>query len=589
MLGEEHGLGDLAVRHALRDEIEDPALLGRQRCELGVTLRRRGQALDDLRDQLRVEQGLATCDAMDVADEIARLDLLEHVPSRASHHARKERFIVSEAGEHETRELRHRGAQLAAHLDTAAILEADVKDCDVRLGEWDPHQRVGSGGRLAHDLDVRVAFQQDPDALANQVVVVQQEDSDRHAAIVPAPMAVGATRSSDSTVLGSGLVPCLTMPFARIEDPELLRRLMAAVLMIGEDIELPVLLRSIVEEACSLVGARYGALGVLNESRTALEEFVTVGLSPEEERAIGVRPTGRGVLGALITDPATLRLEDLHRHPESYGFPPGHPPMTSFLGVPVRVRATGRVFGNLYLTDKGDDQDFDDQDEAMVETLALAAGIAIENTRLHDRVRVLSVLDDRDRIAMALHDNVIQRLFASGLALQSAVRLLDRDAIVERIAKVIDDLDGTITEIRGTIFELGRSDTGGFHESVRRLLDELTPMLGGRPVLSCVGRVDETIAGHLGDHVLAVVRESLTNASKHADARHFEVVLRVDDTIAVEVLDDGVGIDLVPPASRGLGLNNLRRRATRLGGTFDVRRAEGGGTRVVWSVPLESA
>ena len=120
--------------------------------------------------------------------------------------------------------------------------------------------------------------------------------------------------------------------------------------MIEADVELPVLLRHLVEEACSLVDARYGALGVLNESRTGLEQFLTVGLSDEEELRIGRRPTGRGVLGLLITDPEPLRLDDLVEHPDSYGFPEHHPPMKSFLGLPVRSR--GAVYGNLYLTEK---------------------------------------------------------------------------------------------------------------------------------------------------------------------------------------------------------------------------------------------
>lgn len=173
----------------------------------------------------------------------------------------------------------------------------------------------------------------------------------------------------------------------RVDDPTKLRRLLEAVLMIEADLELPVLLRHIVEEARLLVGARYGALGVLNEERTGLEQFLTVGLDPDAERAIGERPTGRGVLGLLITDPTSLRLDDLGSHAESYGFPPGHPPMTSFLGVPLRVRAGTEAYGNLYLTDKSSGEAFSDEDEALVEALALAAGIAIENTRLHERVR----------------------------------------------------------------------------------------------------------------------------------------------------------------------------------------------------------
>jgi signal transduction protein with GAF and PtsI domain len=128
------------------------------------------------------------------------------------------------------------------------------------------------------------------------------------------------------------------VPYRNVDDPAKLRRLMDAVLMMEADIELPILLRHLVEEACSLVGARYGALGVLNEARTGLEEFLTVGLSDAEEKAIGARPTGRGVLGLLITEPETLRLADLTSHPDGYGFPDCHPPMTTFLGVPLRSR-----------------------------------------------------------------------------------------------------------------------------------------------------------------------------------------------------------------------------------------------------------
>lgn len=139
------------------------------------------------------------------------------------------------------------------------------------------------------------------------------------------------------------------VPYHRIDNPEKLRRLMAAMLMVSADIELTELLRHFIAEACSLVEARYGALGVLNAARTTLDQFLTVGLTDEEEQRIGPRPTGRGVLGVLITDPEPLRLADLHAHPDSYGFPPHHPPMNSFLGVPLRVR--GEVYGNLYLTD----------------------------------------------------------------------------------------------------------------------------------------------------------------------------------------------------------------------------------------------
>jgi GAF domain-containing protein len=125
-----------------------------------------------------------------------------------------------------------------------------------------------------------------------------------------------------------------------------------------------------------MTGALYGAIGVLKDDHTALAEFITVGLDPDEEEEIGARPTGHGVLGLLITDPHPVRLADLGAHPESFGFPPNHPPMTSFLGVPSKVR--DKVYGNLSLTEKMGWSEFTTDDEALVGALALGAGIAIE-------------------------------------------------------------------------------------------------------------------------------------------------------------------------------------------------------------------
>jgi signal transduction histidine kinase len=375
------------------------------------------------------------------------------------------------------------------------------------------------------------------------------------------------------------------VPYTRVNDPEKLRRLMAAVLMITADVELAELLREVVHEAGSLVGARYAALGVLNSTRTALEEFLTAGLTEAEEARIGPRPTGRGVLGLLITEPAPLRIANLEDDPDRYGFPPNHPPMTTFLGVPIRVR--GEVYGNLYLTDKEGGAVFTDEDEALAEAFALAAGIAIENHRLHEKVRIMSVLEDRDRIARDLHDRVIQRVYAVGMSLEGATRLSDFTEVMERITRAVDELDATITEIRSAIFELGQSAVpGGLRKSVLHLADTLTETLGVHPEVHFSGAVDNDVPQHIGDHVLAVVREGLTNAGKHAGARRFVVEVDVTDRVMVEVIDDGTGIELPLPSSSGLGLVNLRERAKKLGGTFEIFPGPDAGTRLVWSVPL---
>jgi signal transduction histidine kinase len=374
------------------------------------------------------------------------------------------------------------------------------------------------------------------------------------------------------------------VPYRRIDDPEKLRRLMAAVLMVTADIELSELLGHFVGEACALVEARYGALGVLNPARTALDQFLTVGLTDEEELSIGPRPTGRGVLGLLITDPEPLRLVDLHSHPDSYGFPPHHPPMDSFLGLPLRVR--GEVYGNLYLTDKLNGEAFNDEDEALAEALAQAAGIAIENTRLNDTARLVGLLDDRDRIARDLHDRVIQRIFSVGMSLQGAARLPGPPELLERVGKAVDDLDATIDEIRTAIFELedGMGDRG-LRRSVLDMADELAPLLGSRPDVTFIGPIDSSVSQKTADHLLAVLREALTNAGRHAQATRFRITVEVGDEVRLDVIDNGTGIAGSAAHAGGLGLANLRHRAEKLGGTLDLQVPDGGGTRLVWSVP----
>lgn len=164
-----------------------------------------------------------------------------------------------------------------------------------------------------------------------------------------------------------------------------LHSLLEAVLSVGRELDLPQVLRSIVEAAVVLVDAEYGALGVIGGDRK-LSAFITVGIDDERRSEIGALPSGHGLLGELIRHPVPLRLPELSEHPESYGFPAHHPPMHSFLGVPIRVR--DEVFGNLYLTEKRDEREFDAEDESVLATLAVAAGVAIENARLYEETRL---------------------------------------------------------------------------------------------------------------------------------------------------------------------------------------------------------
>jgi len=373
--------------------------------------------------------------------------------------------------------------------------------------------------------------------------------------------------------------------YGSIEDPVKLRRVFEATLLLEAELELPALLRHVVEEACSMTGARYGALGVLNEDRSALAEFTTVGLDPATEERIGSRPTGKGVLGLLITDPRPLRMAVLGDHPEARGFPPGHPPMTSFLGVPIKSR--GEVYGNLYLTDKIGWSEFTRDDQALVEALALAAGVAVENTRLHQRVQEMAVYEDRDRLARDLHDTVIQQLFAVGLSLQS-IAATAGEGIAERLNVAISDIDGTIRQVRSSIYELGIThDDRGVRSGVLELLRELNPVVGFEIRASFDGPVDSAIPGQMAEQVLATIREAVTNVGRHARATQATVLLSVAEGLCrLEVVDNGRGIDEVRRGQGGLGLVNLRRRAEKLHGEFVVEQLQGGGTSLVWQAPI---
>jgi signal transduction histidine kinase len=529
-----------------------------------------------------------------------------------------------------------------------------------------------------------------------------------------------------------------------------IQHLLDAFLSVSTGLDLPSTLRRIVESACDLVDARYGALGVLRQGGGGLAAFIHVGIGDELAARMGSLPEGKGVLGQLITEPYPLRIPDLSKHPSSVGFPPHHPPMKTFLGVPVLVR--GDVFGNLYMTEKRHGQ-FTAEDEAVLTALAGAAGIAIDNAHLyeeseirrrwlaavadvrallleapsaadalaliaeriadltqadatwllmgpapdsgaytisaqsgeglHDLIgedfapgdspvldavdqaggvvtldlsvmayetrnphidwgpciaiplrgahtdsaviiaarkagaapfdesvtplvtafadqasaaldvaarqrlaRQLDVYEDRDRIARDLHDHVIQRVFAAGLALQAVLPRVSDPQVHGRIQSVVRQLDDTVRDIRTTIFDLQTTDTVDSGGSLRRrLLDIVTETADGilQPTVRMSGAVDSLVTGELAADVEAVVREGMSNAARHSGAGHVTVTLDVADEVVVEILDDGHGID--PRAARS-GLRNLEQRARQHGGEVVVEALPEGGTRLRWSARL---
>ncbi|MEX2980535.1 GAF domain-containing protein [Streptomyces sp. C36] len=519
--------------------------------------------------------------------------------------------------------------------------------------------------------------------------------------------------------------------------------LLEAVLSVGRELDLEHVLRRIVEAAVVLVDAEYGALGVIGPDGRTLSQFLTVGLGEDRIAAIGPHPSGHGILGELIRHPEPLRLPRICEHAASYGFPEGHPPMHSFLGVPIRVR--DQVFGNLYLTEKHGGAQFEAEDESVLSTLAVAAGVAIDNARLYEeatrreqwlragaavtnrlmsgsppdevigliaelaqeitgaalatvalpvpqgdalsvevavgdradgiRGRVLPVdgslsgaaytgggpvhgrateslpgpavavpvtsgdavrgvlllarvkgqaefsheetehlagfagqaalamelaerradaqqialLEDRDRIARDLHDLAIQRLFATGMTLQSADRFIDHPEAVERVHRAVDDLDETIKIIRSTIFGLRSREAApqhGLRTRVVQTVGEAGTLLGFAPSLRMEGLLDTQVPRPVVDDVVAVLGEALANVARHAGATTTDVsVVNDGHHLALTVTDDGTGIPHTGHPRRS-GLRNLAERASHHGGELHLTTPEGGGTRLVWRIPV---
>lgn len=514
-----------------------------------------------------------------------------------------------------------------------------------------------------------------------------------------------------------------------------MRSLLQAVIAVAGDLDLQAVLHRITEVAAALVDAEYAALGVISEDGASLSQFIVVGVDDDVVAKIGKLPAGHGVLGKLISDPRPLRLNNIADHPDSFGFPRDHPPMRTFLGVPIRVRDA--VFGNLYLTEKRGDRSFDEADEAIVLGLAAAAGVAVQNARLYtetrqrerwleassevstallsgkdpeevltlvahrarqvtggslalvvlpvagdrllievadgegaesERGRIVdragSVLDDvlaqgtprsvpdglavpmgggegeargvlvvtglsapdlavaaralssfaaqaavalelaerrraaerfavfedRDRIARDLHDLVIQRLFATGMQLEGAVRLIETrpGEAASRVRSAVDDLDDTIRELRSTIYGLQapEDERSSLRALILQVVDAGAELLGFAPSLRMDGLLDTLVPTAVSDQLLATLREALSNAARHAAAHAVDVGVAVrEDELVLEVADNGVGMG---DSDRRSGLANLAARAAQLGGRMHLESAPGAGTRIRWQVPLGS-
>lgn len=534
--------------------------------------------------------------------------------------------------------------------------------------------------------------------------------------------------------------------------------LVEAMLTVTSGLDLDETLRAIVHTATILVDAHYGALAVRGREQQVIQ-FLDEGIDDTIRERIGRLPAGHGVLGAVFTQSTPLRLDELSKHPASVGFPEHHPPMHTFLGVPVRIR--DEIFGSLYLTEKANGRPFTEDDDAVVRALAAAAGIAVDNARLYEsartrqawieatrdiateflagtepdlvlahvvahartltgshqsflagttvpqlelaagselvitqwsgpgtgfdgrivdadgtalgeactrrtplrfddaalidlgvplhdvgpalilplctpdatlgalvtvrpigappytdelveltnaftdqaalamqlaetqrRMRELDILADRDRIARDLHDHVIQRLFAIGLTLQSAVLRAEVPEVRQHLSTVINDLQEVVEEIRTSIFDL-HCGKGSSIELQQRIEDAVRRQTTDSPLRATVqvsGPLS-VLAAELADHAEAVVREAVSNAVRHSGAATVSVQISVTDDLTIVVTDDGWGI---PNHVIRSGLRNLEQRAEKSDGQFTVGPAMAGiheaeglpGTKLTWSVPL---
>jgi signal transduction histidine kinase len=359
-----------------------------------------------------------------------------------------------------------------------------------------------------------------------------------------------------------------------------LQQLLDAMLSIGSDLSLPAVLQRIIESACKLVDARYGALGVVDD-HGQLTDLATSGIDEATHDAVGRLPEFAGILGVLLRDPKPVRLRDVSEHPLAQGFPPGHPEMSSFLGVPIRGK---EAIGSLYLADKQSGDQFSEEDERLAVTLAAASGVAIDNARLQSSLEHVAVLQDRERIARELHDKVIQRLFAAGMTLQTTLPIAARTEVASRITQAVEEIDETIRDIRRTIFALETRSRRGVRVDIFAHVDAAREVLGFTPELRLEGPIDSAVPETTADHLLATLYEALSNVAQHAGASKVDVAVEAGDELLLEVADDGAGLpDRIEP---GQGLRNMERRALELGGNATVRPREGAGTVVEWRVPL---
>ncbi len=372
-------------------------------------------------------------------------------------------------------------------------------------------------------------------------------------------------------------------------DPDsLLSAINDAVLAMAAELRVEPILRRLVESARSLADARYAALGI-PDGEGGFERFITSGMSEELMEAIGPLPRTHGLLAAMLTETTAYRTNDIRSDPRFEWWPSAHPRMKSFLGAPVLSK--GRVIAAFYLTDKIEAVEFSDDDQAAIEMLAAHAAIAIENARLFERSRELSVVEERTRLARELHDSVSQTLFSMSLVADAAAALVGRDPARAKtqLEGLRDMARAAVAEMRSLIFELRPADldADGLAATLRKHVDVLRSVHGTEIQFRENGF--QRLGPAVEREIYRVAQEAIGNALKHANASRIEVVLQMaNGTAKLLVADDGAGFDPESSQLRAtrLGITSMEERAEALGGNLLIESGPKG-TRVQLEVPVE--
>ena len=364
----------------------------------------------------------------------------------------------------------------------------------------------------------------------------------------------------------------------------------SAGLDVTADLSLDVVLKKVVEQARNLVGAKYGALSVIDRENR-IQSFITSGISADERAAIGPPPVGHGLLGVVLREGQHLRLQNIQQHPRSYGFPAHHPPMRSLLAVPIPCKSP--FLGNLYLTEKLGAAEFTPDDEGTLERFAVQAGLAIDNAHLHQQVADLAVAQERLRIAHEMHDGLAQVLGYVNTKVQAAEMYLKREKTEEagvQLRELASAARQAYSDVRESI--VGLRTLPGPRHTLEEVLTEYLERWEEMSKVEATLSIQPGLALRPGHElqVVRIIQESLTNVRKHAKATEARVDVRRDgETLIVTISDNGVGFNAAGRA-RGefpqFGLSTMKERAESIGGTLTISSMTDEGTTVRFEMPF---